>query len=405
MQKHSLIGASLGTMIEYYDYAIFALFITLMMPTIVGAHDGFSALMSGYIIMLVSQILRPVGGLCFGYFGDRLGRKRTLIYAIIGISLSTMLIGLMPGAAQIGVAAFILVMFLKSIQVFCFGGEYNGAGVYVVEHAERHNECFWGSVLTAMTLFGALVATVVGFLLTLRGMPSWSWRIAFVGGGILGLCVIWYRRKMIESPDFINNKMPPTSLLKLLRLDWRAIVAAAAIGAFSTVPFTTVVIFINPFLTVHHYVTAHQMMLLQLLVILFAIIVLIWAGYLADRFGPKRVMLAGALIIIFFTLPALMGLDHNNFPWIIVGQLTLILGNELLLGPSNAYMKRSFSVHSRYRGISLGFCVGMAFGGGVTPFIENGLYHLSHSFTWIFIWPTMVGIVTLLTISQHHGRT
>ena len=85
-------------------------------------------------------------------------------------------------------------------------------------------------------------------------------------------------------------------------------------------------------------------MLLKLLVILFAIIVLIWAGYLADRFGPKRVMLAGALIIIFFTLPALMGLDHNNFPWIIVGQLTLILGNELLLGPSNAYMKFSAPV-------------------------------------------------------------
>ena len=405
MQKHSLIGASFGTMIEYYDYAIFALFITLMMPTLVGEHSGLSALMSGYTILLVSQVLRPVGGLCFGYFGDRLGRKRTLIYAIMGISLSTMLIGFMPGAAQIGIAAFVLVMLLKSIQVFCFGGEYNGAGVYVVEHAKPYNECFWGSVLTAMTLFGALIATVIGFFLTLKGMPPWSWRIAFVGGGLFGLCGIWYRRKMIESPDFINDKTPPRSLQKLLTLDWQAIVVAAAIGAFATVPFTTVVIFINPFLTVHHYVTAHQMMLLQLLVILFAMIVLIWAGYLADRFGPKRVMLAGALIITLFSLPALMGLDHNNFPWIIAGQLTLILGNELLLGPSNAYMKRSFPVHSRYRGVSLGFCVGMAFAGGVTPFIENGLYHLNDSFTWIFVWPTIVGILTLMIMGKHHGRT
>jgi len=401
MQKHALIGASLGTMIEYYDYAIFALFITIMMPAIVGRHSALPALMSGYIIMLVSQILRPVGGLFFGYFGDKLGRKRTLIFAILGISISTLLIGIMPGYARIGLGAFALIMLLKSIQVFCFGGEYNGAGIYVVEHAKARNECFWGSVLTGMTLFGALLASIIGVFLTRAGMPDWSWRLAFIGGGIFGLFGIWYRRKMMESPAFLQSHAPRQPLLNLLKDDWRSVLVAAAIGAFCTVPFTTVVIFINPFLTMHHYFTAHQMMILQMLVILFAILVLVLAGYLADRFGPKKVMLTGASIIVLFSLPALMGLDHNNLLWIVSGQLILIFGNELLLGPSNAYMKRCFPVHSRYRGASLGFCAGMALAGGVTPLIENAIYHASHSFAWIFLWPMFVGLIAFFALSKH----
>ena len=405
MQKHALIGASLGTMIEYYDYAIFALFMTLMMPVIVGHHSAFSALMGGYIIMLISQLLRPVGGVCFGYFGDRFGRKRTLIFAIVGISVSTILIGLIPGYAYIGIGAFVLVILLKSVQLFCFGGEYNGAGVYVVEHATAQSECFWGGMLTAMTLFGALLASLVGIVLTWHGMPAWSWRLAFIGGGIFGLFGIWYRRKMLESPEFLQDKTPSQPLLQLLKTNSRAILVAASIGAFCTVPFTTVVIFVNPYLTEHGYFDPHQMMILQTAVILFAIVALIVAGFLADRFGPKKVMLTGALIIIFLSIPSLLGLDHHHLDWIIAGQLMLILGNELLLGPSNAYMKRSFPVHARYRGVSLGFCSGMALAGGLTPLIENAIYNACHQFVWISAWPIAVGLAVLFALWRHRGHS
>lgn len=405
MKKHSLIGASLGTMIEYYDYAIFALFITVIMPMMTGQHSGASALTSGFIVMFISQLLRPVGGVFFGSLGDRLGRKHTLLYAILGISIATLLIGLLPGYAQIGALALILLTLLKSVQIFCFGGEYNGAGVYVVEHAKPHNAFFWGSVLTATTLLGALFASMVGSLLTLHAVPTWGWRVAFIGGGLFGMLGLWYRRKMIESPEFLNTKNQPTAFRQMFQSSWRSILVAAAIGAFSTVPFSTVIIFINPFLTTQGFLTTHQMMLLQMLIIAFAIIALVTSGYLADKFGGKKIMLTGTAIIAVFSLPCLMGLTHHNLTWIIIGQLTLILGNEMVLGPSNAYMTRSFTVRERYRGASLGFASGMALAGGLTPLIENSVFHLTHSFNWLFIWPCAVGIITFFALWKHHGNT
>lgn len=401
MQKQSLIGASLGTMIEYYDYAIFALFITIIMPIVTGQKLSTSALTSGFVVMFISQLLRPVGGIFFGYFGDRIGRKHALIYAILGISISTLLIGLLPGYAHIGAMALVFLTLLKSVQIFCFGGEYNGAGIYVVEHAKPNKAFFWGSVLTSMTLLGALIASILGSVLTLPSMPSWSWRLAFIGGGLFGMLGIWYRRSMLESPQFLQAKTKALSFTQMLASSWRAILVAAAIGAFSTVPFSTVVIFMNPFLTAQGFLTAHQMMWLQMLVIAFAMLMLVVSGYFADKLGPKRVMLTGTLIIILCSFPALMGLTYHNLTWIIVGQLVLILGNEMVLGPSNAYLTRCFSIHSRYRGASLGYAGGMALAGGLTPLVENGLYHLAHGYNWLFIWPVVIGVVALFALAKH----
>lgn len=400
MQKHSLIGASLGTMIEYYDYAIFALFVAVIMPVITGQHHAAAALTSGFVVMLISQLLRPIGGLAFGYFGDRFGRKHTLIFAIVGISISTLLIGFLPGYAHIGSLAIALLILLKSIQIFCFGGEYNGAGVYVVEHAKPEHAYFWGSVLTAMTVLGALAASIIGYFLTLPSMPHNSWRMAFILGGVFGLLGIWYRRKMVESPVFLKDKSEPKSLVVILRTSWKAMLVAMAIGAFSTVPFTTIVVFINPFVAVHGLLTAHHMMLLQFVIIAFSMTALVLSGYLADRLGAKKVMLTGVSIVLFCALPSLLGLTHHNLIWIIIGELVLLLGNEMVLGPSNAYLTQKFSVHARYRGISLGFASGMALAGGLTPLIENELYHLAGNYHWLFIWPSAIALLAFVAIKR-----
>lgn len=202
ISKHSFFGAAIGTLIEYYDYALFGIFLPLLSPVFFAAETHYASLIQGYVVLLLAMIARPLGAIFFGIIGDHISRRNALMYSIYGIAIASLLIGFIPGYAIIGWCAPALLLFFKCVQAFCFGGEYNGAGIYVVEHARGKNEATWGSLLTATTLLGSLIATLLGTLLTMSIMPAGSWRIAFIAGGLFACFGIVYRRHMLESPEF-----------------------------------------------------------------------------------------------------------------------------------------------------------------------------------------------------------
>src|SRR5579862_5369977 len=192
ISKKAFIGAAVGTLVEYYDYALFSIFLPIVSPLFFPADSAYQSLVKGYFVFLVAMIDRPFGAAILGHLGDVYGRPKALLISMYGIALSTFVIGITPSSATIGIWALIIVMVAKAVQVACFGGEYNGAGIYVVEHAHNKNEAFVGSLLTAVMLSGALLASLLGILLTYPFMPSWSWRIAFLLGGLIGVFGILY---------------------------------------------------------------------------------------------------------------------------------------------------------------------------------------------------------------------
>lgn len=386
MSKTSFLGAAIGTMVEYYDYALFIIFLPILAPLFFPADTAYQSLVKGYFILLVSMIARPIGGLFFGYLGDMVGRRKALLGSMYGISLATMIVGITPTYSTIGVWAIVIMILSKTTQMFCFGGEYNGAGIYVVEHAQNKNEAF------------------VGIVLTLRWMPAWSWRMAFIIGGIIGIFGIIYRKNLLESPCFQKADIKEHTLWHLIKHYPKELLTGVFIGGLATAPFTTVLTFINPVLMTKGYFTSHQLMLLQTFFSFIAIATLIPIGAIADKKSPKKVMQWSCLAFILFSYFIFRIVDHGYLYNMVAALTVLIMLNEVFLGPSNAYLKNLFPVQFRYRGASLGFCIGMSFIGGLTPVIENYLYQWGGGFHLISIWLGCIALGTLIMMQIVKSR-
>jgi MHS family proline/betaine transporter-like MFS transporter len=386
IDKHSFWGASIGTMIEYYDASIFIFFLPLFAPTFFPSSNAYHALVQGYVILLVAFIARPLGGLFFGYFGDRYSRRKTLLFTIYGMATATFVMGILPGKDTIGIAALIIILLCKAVQYFCFGGEYSGAGVYIVEHAQKNREGYWSCMLTATTLIASLFSSLVGVVLTLPGMPDNSWRVAFIFGGVVGFLGIFYRKSMRESPNFMPADAKKHTFRNLFKSYPLQLLTTIFIGGVAITPFTTIMAFVNPVMMTQGIITRHELMWLQTLISVTAIIFLFAVSKLTDILRLSLIMRGSLTLKILLAVPLLWGLTHYHMVWIIVGEIIIIGLNETLLGPANAYIKNLFPMHYRYRGTALAFNVGMSLFGGLTPLIDTGLYKLTGYFASVGLW-------------------
>lgn len=386
LNKKYFIAAATGTMVEYYDYAIFSLYLPIIAPLFFPAETAYGSLIKGYWILLLTALARPLGGLFFGYIGDRYGRRKALLTSMYGIALATTAIGVIPSYLSIGIAATLFVIVAKTIQLFCYGGEYNGAGIYVVEHARGVREGLAGSLLAAMNLMGSLLAAIIGLCTALPFLPTWTWRVAFILGGIVGLIGILYRKQMVESPDFKPLDPVRHSTGKLLKHFPLQLFTGFCIGALATVPYTTVLVFITPVLVTDGYFSNFQFMLIETITAIAAVTTLVLVGYLADWLSPARVMRFACWMLFILALPLLWLIDNGNTTGKVFAMIIFVILNELFLGPSNAYLKNLFPAAFRYRGTSLSFCLGMAILGGITPLVDSYLYQFSHHFNGLAIW-------------------
>jgi MHS family proline/betaine transporter-like MFS transporter len=397
--KKSLLIASLGTLIEYYDYALFSLFLPFLTPVFFPAHSQYDALVMGFYAILIASIARPLGGLVFGYIGDKFGRKVALVISLYGIAIATLMIGILPSYHVIGIWAMILLTLIRAIQMLCYGGEYSGAGIYVVELAKNNRPALIGALLTAMALVGSVVASLVGIAITSIDKVNPNWRIGFVIGGLMGLIAIYFRRSMTESIGE-HERIQTPSFKQICVLYPKEIFAGICIGGFSTLPFTTVLTFINPWLKTNGYLDSLQFMQFQFLLSTIAVVTLVLAGFFADRYSPARVMKKGVLALLILTIPLAIMLESMNLYWIISAEIILVILNEILLGPSNAYLKQIFPVNCRYRGVAVSFCLGMSLVGGLTPVIENYLYKATGHLYSIAIWIIIISFLTLLSLNS-----
>lgn len=171
------------------------------------------------------------------------------------------------------------------------------------------------------------------------------------------------------------------------------------IGGFATVPFTTVLTFVNPVLMTEGYFNSHQLMIFQTLITVIAIISFIPGGIIADKTSSKLVMKFACLFFIIFSTPILFVVDKGNLLWLVPALIILVIINEIFLSSSNVYLKNLFPMRYRYRGTSLGYCIGMSLFGGLTPIVENYLYQFTGKFYLISLWLVFIGLGTLLSMN------
>ncbi|MFC6478378.1 MFS transporter [Pseudomonas asuensis] len=303
-----------------------------------------------FAVFGVSFLVRPVGGLIFGYVGDRYGRRITLSVIIILISAATALMAVVPSYASIGIAAPILILLLRFAQGLSAGGEWMGAAAYVIETAPSNRRAYYGSWQTVTIILGmmsaALASLVTNRLLSPEAVLSWGWRIPFLLSLPLGLFGLYLRLKLDESIEYQEmakeNAKESAPLRATLKHDWRSILQVASLVSSTTMCTYVLLVYGPTFMTTQLGIPAvharlagfGSMGVLMVATVLFAI--------LSDRIGRRPLLIGGALWVIFSAYFGFYLLHQQGLGFWVAGLSIVIIGQAMMLGPQPAVFPSSF---------------------------------------------------------------
>lgn len=414
--RRILTSSFVGTAIEYYDFILYAtaasvvfnqVFFTNLEPA-VATFASFATLAAGYVA-------RPFGGIVFGHFGDRIGRKKMLVLSMMIMGVATVLIGLLPTTATIGVAAPIILVTLRMVQGIAVGGEWGGAALMALEHAPKRSRGFATSFANAGGPAGAILATlVVSAVAALTGdhFLEWGWRIPFLLSAVLILVGMIIRLKVAESPVFQqlaeqseSRKLP---IVEVFQKHWRAVVfaLAATMGFYVCQAILTVW---GVSVAVEQGLDRSAVLNWKAAAAGLTLVVTFWAARMSDRIGRRRMLAIAGGIGIIAALPLTSLLGHGEM-WSFA--LAMVLGNGivqgLLYGPIGAFVAEQFPAKVRYTGASLAYQGASVLGAGFTPMIAAGLVILGGGATYLVgvFWAgiILIGTIAVLCTKESSGR-
>jgi len=378
-----VLGASLvGTAVEFYDFYIYATATALVFgPLFFPAQSASAQLLAAYASFGVAFVARPIGAIAFGHFGDRIGRKSTLVASLLIMGGSTLAIGLLPTYASVGWVAPLLLCLLRFGQGFGLGGEWGGAALLAVENAPPRHRARWGMFPQLGAPVGFIASNglflLLGLLLTAEQFVEWGWRLPFLLSVVLVGIGLWVRSKLTETPAFAAAvaAAPPVRvpLAEVVRHHPGALVG----GTFAVVACFAIFYLATAFALGHGTtVLGHDresFLLVQLGAILFLAAGIIVSGYLADRSSPRRILMLGALLTVPTGLLMAPLMESGS---LAQTALFLSLGLAvmgLVYGPLGAFLPSLFPARVRYTGASMAFNIGGIIGGGLTPMIAQAL--------------------------------
>lgn len=383
MARKVITASFVGTTIEWYDFFLYGtasalIFNVLFFPEfepIVGTIASFGAFAAGFIA-------RPIGGIVFGHFGDRIGRKAMLVWSLVGMGAATFAIGLLPTFDAIGVMAPVLLVVCRLIQGFAVGGEWGGAVLMSVEHSEEHKRGLAGSWTQAGSPAGLVFATAAfgaASLMPEEQFTAWGSRLPFLASALLVIVGLFIRLRVTESPEFREVQVSgKTSSLPIVdAVKKHPLNILLAIGA-CLAPFVNFYLFATFVLT---YGTQSLGLERNAVLVIVAVAALLecatipLAAALSDRIGRRKVFLTGAVLFAAFAYPFFL-INEAAGSAIVLG-ITSVVGlsliHPLMYGPMATLFAEMFSPAVRYSGASLGYQIGAIFGGGFAPLILTSL--------------------------------
>lgn len=377
-----LTASLVGTAVEFYDFYIYATAAALVFPQLFFPSESATAqLMSSYATFAIAFIARPVGAVAFGHFGDRIGRKSTLVWSLMLMGGSTMAIAFLPTYAQAGWIAPLLLCILRFGQGLGLGGEWGGAALLAVENAPPGWKARFGMFPQLGAPVGFIAANglflILGLVLSQDDFLAWGWRIPFLASALLVIIGLWVRLKLTETPAFkavLEKERPPmVPLGELFRLHWRETLG----GTFGVVACFCIYYIATAFALGYGTTTLgiqrETFLQMQLVAILFMAGGIVWAGYWADASTPRVVLAFGCALSIGagFLLAPMMGGGDLLLIGGFLSLLLLLMG--FVYGPLGAWLPGLFPARVRYTGASVAFNVGGVIGGGFTPIVAASL--------------------------------
>ncbi|MFI2563832.1 MFS transporter [Paenarthrobacter sp. NPDC018779] len=389
--RRILSSSFIGSAIEYYDFVLYATAASLVFNKVFFANlgPGFD-LFASFVTLAVGYIARPLGGLIFGHFGDRLGRKKMLVLSMLIMGLGTTAIGLLPTTAQIGMAAPLALVILRLVQGVAVGGEWGGAALMAIEHAPKEHRGFAAAFANAGGPAGAILGTLALSLFAAvsgRDFLVWGWRVPFLLSALLIVVGLVIRLKVAETPAFQRleaaGEKRRVPLLDVLKNNPRAVVLGLlATTSFYVCQSMTTVWGVS--VAVDSGADKNGVLNIKAFAALLTLVICFYSARLSDRVGRRRVLIGASLLGAVLVYPILMLLTNGELWGFAVA---IILGNGLvqgfLYGPIAAYVAEQFPTRNRYTGASLAYQGASMIGAGFTPMIVAGLSLAARGGIWL----------------------
>jgi MHS family proline/betaine transporter-like MFS transporter len=374
--KRVIASTMIGNGLEWYDYALYGTFTALISKHFFPAGDETAALLATFGIFAVGFFMRPIGGMLFGYIGDKYGRKNALALSILMMAIPTSCIGLLPTYASIGVWAPILLTVIRLVQGLAVGGEFGGSVVYLVEHANKHNKNMMGSTsilsLVLGLLAGAAVSSLLAAVMTPEDFESFGWRIPFILGFFIGIVGLYIRNKLCESPAFTEAKeaghLSERPVRDAFLCNYKEILLGLGVYLAVTIPFYIQTVFMNSFMIKFLDFSAKDALSAYVAVLIAMMALTPVSAFLCDKYGRTKVMALSLAAYLLYALPFayFLQLGAAQAVWAQIGFAAIM---AFYIAPVPALLVDLFPARTRYTGMSLSANLAAALFGGTAPMV------------------------------------
>lgn len=423
-EARTVIASSyLGSTIEYYDFLLYATAAAVVFPKVFfSGMDDWVGVVAAYGTFAAGYVARPLGGIIFGHFGDKLGRKGMLIVSMLVMGIASTLIGVVPDASAVGPWGAVMLVILRVAQGIAVGGEWGGAALMALEHSESGRRGFAASFVNAGAPTGAVLGTfIMGAFSSLPNAQflAWGWRVPFLLSFVLLGVGMFVRLKVSESPIFkaaieqektarqelaqgapghasvpVRREIPLLQVLRRPKTLIFTMLAGAAGFALQVVLATFAVTF-----AVSKGADRQGVLYAYAAASLISIAFVVMGGRLSDKLGRRPVMIGGLVLFILYLVPMFQLLSSNNIMLIFVAFAVGLMIHSTLFGPLAAFVSEQFGTTSRYTGASLGYQLATLLGAGFTPGIVAQIFKDSGQNTASVVWYLAVmSVVSIIFI-------
>jgi MFS family permease len=409
--RRVVIAAAVGNVIEWYDFYIFGSLASILAVKFFEKGHPVAAFLSTVALFSVGFLIRPLGAFLFGWLGDKIGRKYTFIVTLTGMGLSTAIIGMIPTYAQIGIAAAVIIFFLRLIQGLCLGGEYGGAITYVAEHVSDEKRGYYTGWLQTSPTIGIVVSLAV--IITTRTylgndtFNDWRWRIPFILSLLLVAIAIYIRLSLQETPIFLDIKSKGRTSMNPWREAFMSRNLRYVLIASVVVLGQGCVWYSGQFWALYFLQTVKKLDVLTSSYIVGAALLiatptLIFWGWLSDKIGRKPIILGGMLLAsltyypLYSALGAYADAANLNYPMSILIVVVLVNYVGMTYGPIAAFLAEFFPGNIRYTSVSVPYHIGNGWGGGLVPIITTSAYLKTGSLGLALAYPIGLPLIMFL---------